>query len=288
MSWTGFARWSIVALCALVFLVVAGPVIYSALSKGGANAAEKTVEKRTVEPPGGDHISSEPTAAERYLMGQGAQITKAFMSESGLKAIVADNGRKRQLFYVAPNGKYLISGTIYDSVGGNVTSNDVVRGGIVGDGSVERLSDAEREVLWSRIEKLNWIAEGSGDRIVYVVFDPTCPYCHALWTKIQVEAKAGHAQVRWLPVAILSEESKNLAAAIYQSKDASAALHAMGDRTLTPVAVQEETIEKLNQNVQLLRASGYTGVPTILYRDGKGVQITMEGLNQPVFDRVFK
>ncbi|MGZ1522169.1 thiol:disulfide interchange protein DsbG [Xanthomonas citri] len=228
-----------------------------------------------------------PTPAEQFLIGQGAKITKAFISESGLKAVVADNGRTKQLFYIAPNGKYLMSGTVYDSVGGNVTSNDVARGGIEDGGKAEALSAQARDALWQQAEKLNWIAEGEGDRVAYVIFDPSCPYCHQLWTKLLIEAGKVRTQVRWIPVAILAENSKNLAAAIYQSKDASDALHAMGDRTLTPVSVREETMRKLEGNLNLLRTSGYTGVPTILYHDDDGVQITMNGLQDETFRKIF-
>ncbi|MBB3923735.1 thiol:disulfide interchange protein DsbG [Xanthomonas arboricola] len=265
-------------------------VLLLALSAcGGEKSPKAQVEavKPDMAKPAVEEGGMVPTEAEQFLIGQGAKITKAFMSESGLKAVVADNGRAKQLFYIAPNGKYLVSGTVYDSVGGNVTSNDVARGGIEDGGKAEALSAQAREALWQQAEKLNWIAEGRGDRIAYVIFDPSCPYCHQLWTKLQVEAENLNTQVRWLPVAILSEDSKNLAAAIYQSKNASAALHAMGDRTLTPVAVREETVIKLGSNLNLLRTSGYTGVPTILYRDRDGVQVTMDGLRQETFQKIF-
>lgn len=276
-----------VGILALVFMLAScgeGGPAEPAASAAGAPPVDASLPTPT---QGVATDTGAPTPAEQFLIGQGASITKAFVSESGLKAVVADNGRTKKLFYISPNGKYVLSGTIYDSVGGNVTSNDVARGGIEDGGKAEALTPEASGALWQQAEQASWIAEGSGDRVVYVIFDPSCPYCHQLWAKILAEGSKENIQVRWIPVAILMEESKNLAAAIFQAKDATKALHAMGDRTLTPVSVREESMTKMDRNLNLLRTSGYTGVPTIIYQDREGVQVTMDGLRPETFQKIF-
>ncbi|KAF1702926.1 thiol:disulfide interchange protein DsbG [Pseudoxanthomonas kaohsiungensis] len=258
----------------------------------GAEATGTTVVTAPAPPDSTDQPEGAvaPTAAERFLLEQGSTITTAFTSESGLKAIVAERGTEQRLFYVTADGGYLISGTVYDAKGGNVTNNDLARAAIPAD-SGRHVIDAEMAAIWEQAGGLDYVAEGAAEdpeKIVYVIFDPQCPYCHQLWGMIRPVAAAGRIQVRWIPVAILSESSKNLAAAIYQAKDASRALTEMGGGTLTGVKVTEKTAAELERNLQLLQASGYTGVPTILYMDDGRPRGIMSVPGEEQFNRIFR
>ena len=228
-----------------------------------------------------------PTPAEKYLMSQGVNIGQAFMSRSGLKAIVADNGTERRLFYVAPDGNSLISGMVFDLGGVNITQEDMARFNVRDVGGNQVLGQDQLGGLWERAGELEYIAEGTG-RPVYVIFDPKCPYCHQLWRALREVASAGQVQVRWIPVGILSEPSKNLAAALYQSPDSLAALSALADGSLAGVQTIDKSVaDSLARNVLLLRDTGYTGVPTLLWKEGDQVRVRMEVPEAQQFAKIF-
>ena len=215
------------------------------------------------------------TPVEKNLMSKGVQIVQTFPSSSGLKAIVADNGKEKRLFYVTPDGKSLVVGMVFDTTGNNVTTEDMSRAGVSDVGGAKTVSDAQLEAIWKRAEKLSWIPEGNGKKTIYVLFDPNCPYCHRLWSSVRGAVQSGSVQVRWLPVAILKESSKGLAAAIYTAKNPSQILGDMVNRQLQPVTVTEAANKKMAYNLLLLRDTGYTGVPTILYRQNGKVRTAM-------------
>jgi thiol:disulfide interchange protein DsbG len=215
------------------------------------------------------------TPVEKNLMAKGVQVVQSFPSASGLKAIIADNGKEKRLFYVTPDGKSLIVGMVFDTAGENVTTADMSRAGVTDVGGPKTLTENELESIWSRAEKLSWIAEGTGKKTIYVLFDPNCPYCHRLWTSVRSAVASGAVQVRWLPVAILKDSSKGLAAGIYESKTPSRVLSDMVNRQLQPVAISDAANKKMAYNLLLLRDTGYTGVPTILYRQNGKVRTAM-------------
>jgi len=215
------------------------------------------------------------TPVERNLMAKGVKIVQSFPSASGLKAIIADNGKEKRLFYVTPDGKSLVVGMVFDTAGENVTTADMSRAGVTDVGGAKTLTDAQLESIWARLEKLSYVPEGNGKKTIYVLFDPNCPYCHRLWTSVRSAVAAGNVQIRWLPVAILKESSKGLGAAIYAARSPSQALADMVNRQLQPAAITDAANKKMAYNLLLLRDTGYTGVPTIIYRDNGKIRTAM-------------
>lgn len=230
----------------------------------------------------------QPTEAERYLLGQGVKIPTAFQSPSGLKAIVADNGRERKLMYVTPDGKHLILGMVYDTAGNNLTSDDMNRSAVrPSEASSPSLSPTDKIALWDAAGTLDYIEEGQGERIVYAVFDPTCPYCHTLYQDTRKFAAAGNARIRWIPVAILSESSKGLAAALYGMRDRAAGMTSLMDGSVSPIKVEKPAALSLAKNLLFLRDTGHTGVPLVLFRGDEGVQVVAEVPSEAQYAQMF-
>lgn len=127
--------------------------------------------------------------------------------------------------------------------------------------------------------KAHWIAEGHGNRVVYVIFDPNCPYCHLVYVDSQAYLKK--YQFRWVPVDILTRTSPGKAAAMLEAHDPKAALKENEDRFvrargmlggLKPLAhMTAATRKALDYNKKLLAKTGMEVVPTIIYlkKDGK-------------------
>ncbi|MEJ7746246.1 MAG: thiol:disulfide interchange protein DsbG [Luteimonas sp.] len=253
-----------------------------------APEAASTEKVATAPPTIVSAAGQAPTEAERYLLGQGVKIPMAFQSASGLKAIVADNGSERKLMYVTPDGKHLILGMVYDTAGNNLTNDDMNRSSVrPSEAAAPSLSATDKIELWDAAGKLDYIEEGRGDRVVYAVFDPTCPYCHTLYQETRKFAAEGNARIRWIPVAILSESSKGLAAALYGTRDRAAGMTALMDGSASPIKVEKPAALALAKNLLFLRDTGHTGVPLVLYRGAEGVQMVAEVPSEAQYAQMF-
>lgn len=70
--------------------------------------------------------------------------------------------------------------------------------------------------IWNGLSRTSWIAQGTGDRIVYAFIDANCPYSRDLFKKALQVANPAVVQIRWVPVGVLpkvTEDSRYKAAA---------------------------------------------------------------------------
>jgi len=214
------------------------------------------------------------TPAEQHLLSQGVKITQRFVSGSGMRAIVADSGTEKRLFYLTADGKHLVSGIVFDAQGNNVTNADMNKAGVPSVVGAEKIMNAAQlRQLWDRAEQRSWIQDGKSGKLIYVFFDPNCPYCHRLWATLRAGVQAGKVQVRWLPVALLKDTSEPLGAAIYANPDEG--LGQMVNHQLQPVAVSNQVKRNMALNLLLLRDTGYTGVPVLMFKRGEKVAALM-------------
>jgi thiol:disulfide interchange protein DsbG len=117
----------------------------------------------------------------------------------------------------------------------------------------------ERTVSYVRDGKV-----GSKD-VVYIFFDPKCPHCHNFFRTIRTIGTT--KELRWIPVGILSEESKTLAAAVLTDARGGRAMDDLMDGRLLPApGVSQDIKAKLNANVVAMKTMGVTGVPLTVYR----------------------
>lgn len=139
--------------------------------------------------------------------------------------------------------------------------------------------------LLMQAQSAHWIAEGHGDRRVYVIFDPNCPYCHKVYQEAQRHLKG--FQFRWIPVAILTSSSRGKAAALLMARDKVAALRtneehfvrARGELGgIAPLRNIPASIRaRLQDNLDLLQASGAPVVPKLLFVGRQGRTHLVEG-----------
>ncbi|TAL63606.1 MAG: thiol:disulfide interchange protein DsbG [Burkholderiaceae bacterium] len=213
--------------------------------------------------------------AEQHLVDSGSKITRRFTSASGLTAIVADNGKEQRLFYVTPDGKNIILGAVFDAAGHNLTAQDLAsavgRSSGPSASAGEAASEPDARPLFERATKAQWIAEGSGGRVVYAIFDPNCMYCHQLHSALRQAVDEGRVQVRWIPVSILAASGSGKIAAIYGASNPSNAIGQAFDNMLPATALTKPVEQAIARNILLLRDTGFTGVPVLLYREGNQV-----------------
>lgn len=219
------------------------------------------------------------TPVEQHLISTGAKITQHFTSSSGLPAIVADSGTEKRLFYITPDGNSLIVGMVFDANGNNTSNADLKRAGVSSSDSIGTKvpGDVQLQELWTRAEKLHWVQDGNSGKVIYVFFDGNCRYCHTLWSTLRSWVQSGKAQVRWLPVAILSDTSKGLGAAIYESKNPVDAMDKMVNHLLQPIKVSDRDNRDMSLNLLLLKDTGYTGTPALMFKRGNKIVSMMGG-----------
>jgi thiol:disulfide interchange protein DsbG len=126
----------------------------------------------------------------------------------------------------------------------------------------------------------SWIRDGKSPHVIYVFFDPNCPYCHRVYESLRPQVQRAEVELRWIPIGILTTTSPGKAAALLEAPDPTAALHqneqhfsvetgGLGGISEEPLP-RDETLKRLDRNLALLRRSGNDAVPSLLFRDRQG------------------
>lgn len=129
--------------------------------------------------------------------------------------------------------------------------------------------------------KSTWLRDGQSKHVLYVFFDPNCPYCHKLYEALRDPVALGEVELRWIPVGISRESSLGKAAAILEAKNPVDAFHynehyftfdggKFGGIEEEPLP-REETLKKLAANLRLLERAGVLAVPAMLFRTRDGI-----------------
>jgi len=129
----------------------------------------------------------------------------------------------------------------------------------------------------------SWIQDGNGSKIVYLFFDPNCPYCHHVFGSLMKIRKArADLQFRWIPLGMLGSNSMAKAAAIIQAPDPLKAfvtneknygfLNSDTGGGIPPakqVDAASQTI--LDENLSILQGQNLYGIPVVVFQadDGK-------------------
>jgi|GEM_PF-6965933 len=137
-----------------------------------------------------------------------AQTISYFTAPNDMIALgVVTRDFKKQVYYTNANGDFVISGMFYD------TQTKQNFNAAVNDKLVITLPEA----LTQGISELPSISHGSGEQVVYALVDPNCGYCKRFYQKVEQQMASGQfdgVTVKYLPVGILSQDSKFKAEAI--------------------------------------------------------------------------
>ncbi len=130
------------------------------------------------------------------------------------------------------------------------------------------------------IKQATWIRDGKSAHVIYVFFDPNCPYCHKVYEMLRPQVERGEVELRWIPVGKLMATSTGKAASILEAKDPTEAFYknerGFSQETGSFGGIEEEpvpsadTIRRLNANLALLNRSGFDAVPSLVFRTRDG------------------
>jgi len=147
---------------------------------------------------------------------------------------------------------------------------------------------ARAAALLARIGQARWVQEGSGPRVVYVFFDPNCPFSHKLYLATRAEVGRDGLQLRWIPVGQLHASSPGKAAAILSAPDPLAAFHKNEDDWdfgespgggIRPLDHPSGRVQQqLRRNAALMHQAGLQTFPVMLYRTADGRAHLIVGL----------
>lgn len=140
--------------------------------------------------------------------------------------------------------------------------------------------------LLKDIGQSTWINEGKSPHIIYIFFDPNCPYCHRLYLNTRNWVKKNEVELRWIPVGILTTTSAGKAAAILGAKDPRKAFYQNEDHYSRGGGIEEDipssaTEKKLKANEALLARTGFGAVPLMLFKATDGTPIMLQGAPPP-------
>ncbi|MHB1332744.1 MAG: thiol:disulfide interchange protein DsbG [Sulfuriferula sp.] len=134
-----------------------------------------------------------------------------------------------------------------------------------------------------------WIAEGHGPRLIYIFFDPNCPYCHKVYQATRSWIDKDGLQFRWIPLGILMSSSIGKAAAILEAKDPLAAFHKNENEFgpapkfggIAETIPSAQSLKRLQHNAELFKQTRMPGVPVIMFREASGKVRMMDGAPSP-------
>lgn len=143
--------------------------------------------------------------------------------------------------------------------------------------------------LLSDVNQAVWATQGNGHRVLYIFFDPNCPYCHELYEMLTPMIGSEDLQLRWIPVALLEESSLPKAAAILQAPDPLAAFRENEDNYglrddgpgggIDPARkILDKTRLDLATNLSLLQGQNIAVVPVVVLRAIDGDGFMFEGV----------
>lgn len=147
------------------------------------------------------------------------------------------------------------------------------------------MQQSRTETALAAAPKATWIVQGQGRHVLYVFFDPNCPYCSRLYKDLQPLIAPRDLQLRWIPVAILAVTSLGKAAAILQAKDPKAMLDASEGHSDTAGTSSsfaedipsEDTEARLRANAALLKQVGMGALPSMLFQAKSGEAVAIPG-----------
>lgn len=234
-------------------------------------AAGKTADKAM-----GKAADSNYPEVIKSLQEQGLADVQEFQAGPGLRGFAGMAGEEPATVYVTPDGNAIVGTRV--SPDGRVVDEPLVQ---------KLMAKPMSDALWTKLESYTWVRDGKTDapRVVYMISDPNCPYCHRFWAAARPWVDAGKVQLRNLLVGVIRADSSTKAAAILGAKDQTAALE-QNERDfdkggIAPAAsVPPEVRKTLGTNQVLMAELGFQGTPGIIYQDEKGLVQRLTGMPQ--------
>ncbi|GAB6065144.1 DsbC family protein [Aquifex pyrophilus] len=194
------------------------------------------------------------------------------VKELNLCQVVVKNGLRPVVLYVNKDMSHLIVGNVIDlKEGKNLTAE-----------ARDKFAKVDEETL-KELEKLTDLTYGEGNKYVYFISDPDCPFCRRLEPVLKDWAKKNKVQIRHIfyPLPI-HPKAKDKAVDIICSGKGYEYVH----KDFEPKNLCEKGKEKVEKNIEFLSKLGVSGTPTLIGMNGK-VQVGLPRSEEEL-DRLIK
>ncbi|WP_163575342.1 thioredoxin fold domain-containing protein [Halomonas faecis] len=210
-----------------------------------------------------------------------ATVDKQF--ETGIEGIngyVVSVETDTNVLYTTEDGRHAFIGMILGEGGMNITQQHIEEhmGGLPQAQMPGQQPQAAGNSGFSAEEEANgfelmesvpfYAEEGTGDKVLYVVYDTQCPFC----TRMHDASREvlDEVTIRWVPVGYLGEQSLVEAAGIVESDEPLALMEALKRGEVSDLTTTPGAMEIVSQNSQIVRQAGITSTPTTIYQDEDG------------------
>ncbi|WP_461831441.1 DsbC family protein [Aquifex sp.] len=169
--------------------------------------------------------------------------------------VVVKNGLRPIVLYVDKDMDYLIVGTVYDLKNRkNLTAE-----------AQDRFAKVDEKTL-KELEKLTDLTYGKGDKYVYFISDPDCPFCRRLEPMLKDWAKKNNVQIRHIfyPLPIHPKAKDKAIDIICSGKG-----YEYAHKDFEPKNLCERGREKVEKNIEFLSKLGVSGTPTLIGMNGR-------------------
>ena len=259
-------------------------------------------------PLAAEQTTAPPEAIQRMIRGHGAAVLGQG-TVGDLAFYVMQAGEQRQVFLLSPAG-FLITGQVYGADGKKLLDTQSPAAPIP---NLEALPAAQRpltalqqeasepgaddqariqqalqvskgppgsDAVWQDLGVAQVIEEGLSDApLVYIFFDPYCPYCHEQWVQLREAVRAQQYRIRWVPVAVLEPSRQDVGAVLglLANPEPQALAHWMTDQTVARRDDSEAKLALIRNNVLFKRLQS-SRVPTLLYQNAEGEIVMHSGV----------
>ncbi|CAB5514424.1 hypothetical protein LMG26857_03483 [Achromobacter anxifer] len=202
-----------------------------------------------------------PTVLKYANASAGLEVYKKFDAAPGALDgwVVKDKASgKNVVIYTTKDGTKMLAGMMIDQSGKNLTA-EYTETHVPPPDYTPAFSDftSAPSVL---VGNKNAKAE------ITVAFDANCGFCKLMHKMLAPAIDAGELRVRYVPVAILGQDSDIKAAGILAAKDPLSEINAAAAGRGMTTSSDKALLAKVTGNTQLMRKHGFNGTPTVLYK----------------------
>lgn len=260
------------------------------VSASDASKVEESTEAVVPAPAPDAQVDAAAAAAGvpalSIIMSRGAKVHDRFRVGEDMFGWIIDYSGHVNTYYTTADGEYLVVGAVLDSDGINVAEmQPPVEGVTTG---TQAAAGNYKQGLYERFEQSTYVSVERGEKEMFVIFEPQCPYCARLYQQMRHR----DVTVHYMLVAFLGAQSRPLAETLLEQKagtisDAmdSLVMAKLSSAPLPQWLARYDTDEeianfsaKMAKNLQLMRDAGITGTPAIIYKDASGEVHIKRGL----------
>jgi len=172
--------------------------------------------------------------------------------------VVVKRGLEPLVLYMDKDMKYLIMGNVIDLKEGKSLTAEAAR----------KYAKVSPEVL-KDLEKLTDLKFGKGDKYIYFISDPYCPFCRRTAPVLKQWAEKNNVQIRiiFFPLPFHKGADKKAASLICKKNVSYEEVH--NGKKPDEKEVCKEGLEKVEKNINYLSKLGVSGTPTLIGMNGK-------------------